>query len=163
MFIYLYSTACLYNKSSEGVNRFCCSSSIFGRKPPSKASVCDILLPLVETGTGSLHSNECNLSKPASSWLSKLLRNLLMASSVSAASGLASKKSLSSGQGLPSSILSCAADGSGMSLTPASASLCLPRKPVETTGYTMYIHGVYMYIHGIYMYIHGSYIYIQCT
>jgi hypothetical protein len=43
-----------------------------------------------------------------------------------------------------------------MSLTPASASLCRPLKPVETTGYTMYIHGSYMYIH-------GSYMYIQCT
>ena len=32
MFIYLYSTACLYNKSSEGINSFCCSSSIFGQK-----------------------------------------------------------------------------------------------------------------------------------
>ena len=91
MFIYLYSTACLYNKSSDrdGVNRFCCSSSIFGRKPPSKASLCDMLPPLVVTGTGSLLSNECSLSKPASSWLSKPFRNLLMASSVSAASGLA--------------------------------------------------------------------------
>ena len=71
MFILLYSTACLYNKSSEGVNRFCCSSSILGRKPPSKASACDILLPWAATGTGSLLSNECSLSKPASSWLSK--------------------------------------------------------------------------------------------
>ena len=58
MFIYLYSTACLYNKSSEGVNRFCCSSSILGRNPPSKASACDILLPWAATGTGSLLSNE---------------------------------------------------------------------------------------------------------
>ena len=152
MFIYLYSTVCLYNlnKSSDGVNRFCCSSSIFGRKPLSKASVCDILSPLVATGTGSLLSNECSLSKPASSWLSKPLRNLLMASSVSAASGQASKKSPSSGQGLPPSISSRAADGGlgGMS----SASLCRPRKPVET-GYTMYIHCMYMYIHGSYMYI----------
>ncbi len=62
MFIYLYSTACLYNRSSEGVNLFCCSSSIVGRKPPSNAAECDILLPVVETGTGSLLSNECSLS-----------------------------------------------------------------------------------------------------
>ena len=89
IFVYLYSTACLYNKSSEGVNLFCCSSSILGRKPPSKASVCDMLLPFVATGTGSLHSNECSLSKPSCSWLSKPHINLLMASSVSAASGLA--------------------------------------------------------------------------
>ena len=105
MFIYLYSTACLYNKSSEGVNRFCCSSSILGRKPPSKASACDILLPWAATGTGRLLSNECSLSKPASSWLSKPSRNLLMASSVSF--------------------------------------LCRPRKPVETTVYTMHIHCTY--------------------
>ncbi len=26
--MYLYSTACLYSNSSEGVNLFCCSSSI---------------------------------------------------------------------------------------------------------------------------------------
>ena len=25
MLIYLYSTVCVYNKSSEGVNLFCCS------------------------------------------------------------------------------------------------------------------------------------------
>ena len=86
---YLYSTACLYNRSSEGVNLFCCSSSIVGRKPPSNAAECDILLPVLATGTGSLLSNECSLSKPACSWLSKPLINLLMASSVSAASGLA--------------------------------------------------------------------------
>ena len=150
MFIYLYSTACLYNKISDGVNRFCCSSSIFGRKPPSKASLCDMLPPLVVTGTGSLLSNECSLSKPASSWLSKPFRNLLMASSVSAASGLASKKSPSSGQGLPPSISSRAADSDGGGMS--SASLCRPRKPVETS-YTMYIHCIYMYIHGSYMYI----------
>ncbi len=46
------------------------------------------------TGTGILLSNECSLSKPACPWLSKPLINLLMASSVSAASGLASKKSV---------------------------------------------------------------------
>ena len=63
MFIYLYSTACLYNRSSEGVNLFCCSSSIVGRKPLSNAAVCDILLPVVATGTGSLLSNECSLHK----------------------------------------------------------------------------------------------------
>ncbi len=108
MFIYLYSTACLYNRSSEGVNLFCCSASIVGRKPPSKAAGCDILLPVVATGTGSLLSNECSLSKPACSWLSKPLINLLMASSVSAASGLAQKKSPSSGQGLPPSSSSLA-------------------------------------------------------
>ncbi len=34
IFLYLYSTVCLYNKSSEGV--FCCSSSILGRKPLPK-------------------------------------------------------------------------------------------------------------------------------
>ena len=84
----------LYNRSSEGVNLFCCSSSIVGRKPPSNAAVCDILLPVVATGTGSLLSNLCSLSKPACSWLSKPLINLLMASSVSAASGLAPKKSV---------------------------------------------------------------------
>ena len=143
MFIYLYSTACLYNKSSEGVNRFCCSSSILGRNPPSKASACDILLPWAATGTGRLLSNECSLSKPASSWLSKPSRNLLMASSVSSASGLASKKSPSSGQGLPASISSREAEGRGMSLCPASAFLCRPRKPVETTVYTMYIPCTY--------------------
>ena len=60
--IYLYSTVCLYNKSSEGVNLFCCSSSILGRKPLSKAAVCHILLPFVATGTGSLLSNVCSLS-----------------------------------------------------------------------------------------------------
>jgi hypothetical protein len=65
------------------------------------------------------------------------------------------KKSPSSGQGLPPSISSCAADsqGLGMSLTPASASLCPPQKPVKTTGYSMYIHCIYMYLHGSYMYI----------
>ena len=56
----------------------------------------------------------------------------------------------------PSSILSHATEGLGMSLSPASASLCLPWKPVQTTGYTMHIHCMYMYIHCIYMYI-------QCT
>ena len=100
---YLYSTACLYNKSSEGVNLFCCSSSIEGRKPPSKAAACDILLPFVVTGTGSLLSNVCRLAKQDCSWLSKPLINLLMASSVSSASGSASKNSPSSGQGLPPS------------------------------------------------------------
>ncbi len=34
IFLYLNSTAFLYNKSSEGV--FCCSSSIWGRKPLPK-------------------------------------------------------------------------------------------------------------------------------
>ncbi len=38
-------------------------------------------------------------------------------------------------------------------LTPASASLCRPRKPVQTAGYTMYIRCIYMHIHCIYMYI----------
>ena len=93
--IYLYSTACLYNNSSEGVNLFCCCSSILGRNPPSNAAACDILLPVVATGTGSFLSKVCSLSKPDCSWLSKPLINLLMASSVSAASGLASKKSSS--------------------------------------------------------------------
>ncbi len=36
--MYLYSTACLYNKSSNGVNFFCCSSSSLGIKPPSNAA-----------------------------------------------------------------------------------------------------------------------------
>ena len=64
------------------------------------------------------------------------------------------KNSPSSGQGLPPSISSSTADleGRGMYLSPASASLCRPRKPVETS-YTMYIHCIYMYIHGSYMYI----------
>ena len=93
--IYLYSTAGLYNDSSEGVNLFCCCSSILGRNPPSNAAACDILLPVVATGTGSFLSKVCSLSKPDCSWLSKPLINLLMASSVSAASGLASKKSSS--------------------------------------------------------------------
>ena len=104
----LYSTACLYNKSSEGVNLFCCSSSMVGIKPPPKAAACDIVLPLVATGTGSLLSNECRLSKQDFSWLSKPLINLLMASSISRESGLASKKSPSSGQGLPPSSSSLA-------------------------------------------------------
>ena len=89
MLIYLYSTACLYNKSSEGVNIFCCSSSMLGRKPPSNAAACDILLLVAATGTGSLLSKVCSLSKPDCSWLSRPLINLLMASSISAASGLA--------------------------------------------------------------------------
>ena len=42
------------------------------------------------------------------------------------------------------------------SLRTAPASLCLPWKPVETTGYTMYIHCIYMYIQWIYMYIHWT-------
>ena len=87
--IYLYSTACLYSKSSEGVNLFCCSSSIIGRKLPSNAAACDILLPVVVTGTGSLLSKVCSLSKQDCSWHSKPLINLLIASSVSVASGLA--------------------------------------------------------------------------
>ena len=87
--IYLYSTVCLYSKSSEGVNLFCCSSSMIGRKPPSNAAACDILLPVVVTGTGSLLSKVCSLSKQDCSWHSKPLINLLMASSVSVASGLA--------------------------------------------------------------------------
>ena len=35
---YLYSTACLYNNSSDGVNLFSCSLSILGIKPPSNAA-----------------------------------------------------------------------------------------------------------------------------
>ncbi len=50
----------------------------FGEKPLSKASVCYILLPFVATGTGSLLSNECSLSKSACSWLSKPLIHGLM-------------------------------------------------------------------------------------
>ena len=87
--IYLYSTACLYSKSSEGVNLFCCSSSIIGRKSPSNAAACDILLPVVVTGTGSLLSKVCSLLKQDCSWHSKPLINMLIASSVSVASGLA--------------------------------------------------------------------------
>ena len=130
--IYLYSTACLYSKSSEGVNLFCCSSSIIGRKPPSNAAACDILLPVVVPGTGRLLSKVCSLSKQDCSWHSKPLINLLIASSVSVASGLASKKSPSSGQGLPSSSSSLAEEGRGRSLR--TPSLCWPRKPVGTTG-----------------------------
>ena len=157
--IYLYSTACLYNKSSDCVNLFCCSSFILGRNPPSDAAACDILLPVVATGTGSLLSNVWSLSKQDRSWHSKPLINLLMASSVSVASGLASKKSPSSGQGLPPSISSREAEGRGMSLCPASASLCRPWKPVETTGYTMYIHGTYI-VHTWFIHWHTMY---MCT
>ena len=32
---YLYSTACLYNNSSDGVNLFSCSLSILAIEPPS--------------------------------------------------------------------------------------------------------------------------------
>ena len=184
--IYLYSTACLYNKSSDGVNLFCSSSSIWGRNPPSNASVCDILLPVVAAGTGSLLSNVCRLSKQDFSWPSKPLINLLMASSVSAASGLASKNSPSSGQGLPPSSSSLAQEGCGISLR--TASLCLPRKPGGIIGYiqyvlrlTMYVPSTYiactlsnlvytstdsvytMYIHSIYMHTLFTYLYIYCS
>ena len=37
--IYLYSTACLYSISSDGVNLFFSSSSKSRKKPPFKASV----------------------------------------------------------------------------------------------------------------------------
>ena len=40
MFIYLYSTACLYNKSSEGVNRFCCSWAESHPPKPQHATYC---------------------------------------------------------------------------------------------------------------------------
>ena len=40
--LYLYSRACLYKRSSDGVNHFCSSSVMDGRKPPSNASLCVI-------------------------------------------------------------------------------------------------------------------------
>ena len=40
--LYLYSFACLHNKSSVGVNCFSSSSVILGRNPPSIAAACDI-------------------------------------------------------------------------------------------------------------------------
>ena len=87
--MYPYSTACLHNKSSVGVNRFCSSSVILGRNPPSNAAACDIVFPELATGTGSLLSNECSSWYPDRSCCSKPLTNLPMASSISAASGLA--------------------------------------------------------------------------
>ena len=133
--IYLYSTACLYNKS--------------------------------------------RLSKQDFSWPSKPLINLLMASSVSAASGLASINSPSSGQGLPPSSSSLAQEGCGISLR--TASLCLPRKPGGIIGYIQYVFRLTMYVPMTYiactlsnlvytltdsvytMYIHCIYIHTPCT
>ena len=88
--LYLYSFACLHNKSSVGVNRFSSSSVILGRNQPSIAAACDIVFPDLATGTGSLLSNECSSWYPDRSCCSKQLTNLPMASSISAASGLAS-------------------------------------------------------------------------
>ena len=136
---YLYSTACLYNNSSDGVNLFSCSLFILGIKPPSNAAAWDILLPWVAAGTGSLPSKECRLSKPDASWPSKPDINLLMASSVSAAFGLPSKKSPSSGQGLPWSWSASAVDGAVKAR--CSLSRCLPRNPV-----VIQVKSVYTYI-----------------
>ena len=118
--LYLYSFACLHNKSSVGVNRFSSSSVILGRNPPSNAAACDIVFPELATGTGSLLSNECSSWYPDRSCCSKPLTNLPMASSISAASGLASIKSPSSGQGLPPSPSSTTGEGTSL----CSAALC---------------------------------------
>ena len=52
------------------------------------------------------------------------------------------------------SLSSCASEAQRISLSPASASLYWPQKPVQTTGYTMYIQCIYTYIQCIHMYIH---------
>ena len=48
--MYLYSTATLYSKSSDGVNLFFSSSSKSRKKPPSKASAC-FMHPVVQIST----------------------------------------------------------------------------------------------------------------
>ena len=174
--LYLYSFACLHNKSSVGVNCFSSSSVILGRNPPSIAAACDIVFPDLATGTGSLLSNECSLWYPDRSCCSKPLTNLPMASSISAASGLASIKSASSGQGMPPSPSSTTGEGTSL----CSAALCWPRNPVynkinsvNTCKYIVYAclvlvctlsvhaHTVYIGLHNLKP--HWLCIYIACT
>ncbi len=57
--IYLYYTVCLYNKSSEGVNLFRCSSSMLGRKPPSNAAALAFSLFCVQTMLYTLAVYRC--------------------------------------------------------------------------------------------------------
>ena len=67
-------------------------------------------------------------------------------------------KSLSSGQGLPSSSSSLAEEGRGRSLR--TPSLCWPRKPVGTIGMWMDWPGMY-HVHTVYIHVHTMYIHVH--
>ena len=155
MFIYLYSTACPYNKSSEGVNRFCCSWAESHPPKPQHATYCCHGLQQEREACWAMKQPVETSFLLALQAFKKLVDGLLCIFSIWP--GI--KKSPSSGQGLPPSILSREAEGRGMSLCPASASLCRPWKPVETTGYTMYIHCTYI-VHTWFIHWHTMY---MCT
>ena len=91
--IYLKSWACLYMMSLVGVNLFLCSSSRSGRNLPSRVSACVIPLLSCGVGTGRVARNQCISSKPLRSWPSRPSKNLLIASSIPAASDLTKNSS----------------------------------------------------------------------
>ena len=156
------SAACLcthlYKMSLDGVNLFCSSSLILGRYRPSMASVWVMLRVFFCTGTGRRERSLWICGKPLRYCTCRPSINLLIAPSITAASGPAeySSSPRSWGHWLWSSSSGSQPSGSGaVEGWGIIESRCVPRNPAHNSisEYITVKIGIYQSVHSIYRYI----------